>query len=569
MTCQEMIMSNDYLDIIWKIDTSPGASVDDLDGMCTQYINRNFSVIYRSVDETIQNLGKYPLGDYGLPACHTPLDTDSLEAANILSIQNQPALQLKGNGVILGFLDSGISLENPVFRTVDGRTRVLELWDQTDQSGLTPNGIDYGSVYSAREINGWLEEGRTDLPGKDVSGHGTKVAAIAAGSPMPENDFIGAAPESSIVFVKLKEAKPIIRSLQHIPQNSVAYEESDIMLGIRYLDMVAKREDRPLVICIALGSNMGGHTGSTPLGFYLQDFSGRVGRAAVVPAGNEGNKGHHFFGVVPDNPGYLDVELRVGEAEEAEGFQMNLWGNAPGMFSAEVISPSGERVPRLYPRVFERQSYDFVFENTTLLVQYELSEFTSGDERLLFSFDKPTPGIWRFRVYSSENLENSFHIWLPVTGFISDGTYFLKPDPDTTITEPANAPAAITIAGYDGKNSSLWLDSGRGYTRNGRLKPDIAAPADGVSTIDRFGRSSTLTGTSASAALAAGAAALLMEWGIVRGNLKNMDSVVIQRFLIRGAQRPLAFEYPNRNWGYGILDLYGSFRALRGSWESF
>lgn len=123
------------------------------------------------------------------------------------------------------------------------------------------------------------------------------------------------------------------------------------------------------------------------------------------------------------------------------------------------------------------------------------------------------------------------------------------------------------MAGYNGTNGSLWLDSGRGYTRNRHLKPDLAAPAVGISTIDRFGTGSVLTGTSAAAALGAGACALLMEWGVVQANVPTMDSITMQRLLIRGANRPSAFEYPNRNWGYGLLDLYGSFQSIRGGWN--
>lgn len=563
MTCREAIISNDYMDYIWKVDVTPAAYAAALpSGVCVQYVNRNFSVFYVNREEVIRNPQGIPIGDYAVPFCHTQMNTESLEYTRILPIQNQPALQLRGNGVILGFLDSGISLENPVFRTADGRTRVIGLWDQTDQSGTPPEGFLYGSEYPAAKIDEWLESGRTDLPGADENGHGTKVAAIAAGSEVESENFIGAAPEASIAFVKLKQAKPFIRQLQQIPLDSVAYQESDIMLAIRYLDMLAVRENRPLVICLALGSNTGGHTGTTALGMYLDDFTRRAGRAVVVAGGNEGNKAHHFFGVVPENPGYLDVELHVGEQEE--GFQLNLWGNAPGMFSAEITSPSGEQIPRIFPRILERQRYDFVFENTVVDIQYELTEVISGDERLLMTFQRPTPGVWRLRIYSSGNLENSFHIWLPVTGFISDDTYFLRPDPDTTITEPGNTYRVLTIAGYEGRTDSLWLDSGRGYTRNSHLKPDIAAPAAEVSAIDRFGRSSTLTGTSASAALGAGACALLMEWGIVHGNVPTMDSVTIQRFLIRGARRPSAFTYPNRNWGYGLLDVYGTFQAMRG-----
>ena len=562
MTCREAIMSNDFMDYIWKIDVVPEAPAELPFGVCAQYINRNFSVFYVNREEVLRDPQGIPIGDYAVPSCHTQMNTESLECTRILPIQNQPALQLRGNGVILGFLDSGISLENPAFRNEDGKTRVIGLWDQTDQSGIPPKGFLYGSEYSGPEIDELLESGKTELPGADAEGHGTKVAAIAAGSVMESENFIGAAPECSIAFVKLKQAKPFIRQLQQVPLDSVAYQESDIMLGIRYLNMLATNENRPLVICLALGSNAGGHTGSTALGMYLDDLTRRAGRAVVVAGGNEGNKAHHFYGVVPENPGYLDVELHVGDHEN--GFQLNLWGNAPGMFSAEVTSPSGERIPRIFPRILERQRYDFVFENTVLDIQYELTEVISGDERLLFSFQRPTPGVWKLRIYSSGKYENSFHIWLPVTGFISDDTSFLRPDPDTTITEPGNAYRVLTTAGYDGCSDGLWLDSGRGYTRNSHLKPDIAAPAVAVATIDRFGRSSSLTGTSASASLGAGACALLMEWGIVQGNVPTMDSVTVQRFLIRGARRPPTFTYPNRNLGYGLLDLYGSFQAIRG-----
>lgn len=562
MPCREEIMSNDYIDYIWKSDAGLAVPYVMQRGVCAQYISRDFAVFYvnREYMRLTENI---PVGDYAVPVCLTQLSTESLEDTGILPIQNQPALNLKGNGVILGFLDSGIALEQQVFRTGDGRTRVLELWDQTDQTGEPPDGMMYGSVYTSGEINRWLEEGREELPGADENGHGTKLASIAAGSALDGGNFIGAAPQADIAFVKLKPAKPFIRELQQIPQDSVAYQESDIMLGIRYLDELATRELKPLVICLALGSNTGGHTGSTPLGLYLDDMGRKTGRAVAAAAGNEGNKGHHFYGIIPDDPGYLDVELRV--AEQEAGFQLNLWGNAPGTFSAEIISPSGERIPRFFPRVLERQRYDFVFENTVLDIQYELSEAISGDERLLIIFRRPTPGIWRLRIYSAGNLENSFHIWLPVTGFVSDGTYFLRPDPDTTITEPANAYGVLTMAGYDGRNSSIWLDSGRGYTRNGMIKPDLTAPAVEVSAADRFGQISVLTGTSAAAALGAGACALLMEWGIVQRNVMTMDGVTIQRYLIRGAKRPDTFTYPNRSWGYGLLDLYGSFQAIRKS----
>lgn len=560
--CREAALSNEYVDFIWKMDVRPPEADWLPYGYCGQFVSPEFAIYYVRREELFGNRTSLPIGDYGVTYCHTQLNTESLEETRILSIQNQPALRLKGSGVILGFLDSGLALENAVFRTSDGRTRVLEFWDQTDQEGPLPDGFSYGSVYGRDEIDRWLREERRLLPGRDENGHGSKVASIAAGSELTEENFLGAAPEAEIAFVKLKEAKPFIRQLEKIPADRVAYEEADIMLGIRYLDLLAQREGKPLVICLALGSNSGGHTGDTPLGRYLTSFSGRSGRAVAAAAGNEGNKGHHFYGTIPQEAGYVDVELRVGPGEA--GFQVNLWGNAPGLFVTEVIAPSGERIAKITPQILSRERYDFVFENTILDVQYELFESISGDERILLAFQNPTAGIWTIRVYSQGYLDADFHMWLPITGFISEETYFLKPDPDTTVTEPANAESVLTFAGYDARTDGIWFDSGRGLTRNQNITPDLAAPAVEVSAIDIRGRNSSLTGTSAAAALGAGACALLLEWGIVRQNAPTMDSASIQRYLIRGAKRSDVYVYPNRSWGYGLLDLYGVFRALRG-----
>ncbi len=561
MTCRDAILSNDYVDYIWKADAKPPDEMNLMPyGVCAQYISPSFSVYYVSREELFGNRTSLPVGDYALSRCYTQVNTESLESTRILQVQNQPALQLRGNGVIIGFVDSGIALEQEVFRRANGRTRMLELWDQTDQSGRAPNGFQYGSVYTSEEIDHLLQEDSENLPGQDENGHGTKVASIAAGSELAGEDFLGAAPEAELAVVKLKQAKPFIRQMQRIPLDSIAYEEADIMLAVHYLDLLAQREGKPLVICIALGSNAGGHTGETALSLYLNYVCRKVGRAVAVAAGNEGNKGHHYYGRVPRDQEYTEVELRVG-ADEG-GFQVNLWGNAPDLFSVEVIAPSGEKIPRFVARNLARQRYDFVFENTILDIQYELSEVFSGDQRLLLAFTDPTPGIWIIRVYAEGNLENSFHMWLPITGFISDETYFLRSDPDTTITEPGNAEGILTFAGFDARNSSIWYDSGRGYTRNGRIQPDLAAPAVEVSAVDLRGNINTLTGTSAAAALGAGACALLMEWGIVRGNVPAMDNVTIQRYLIRGAERLNIFDYPNKTWGYGSLDLYGTFRAI-------
>ncbi|MCC8162207.1 MAG: S8 family peptidase [Lachnospiraceae bacterium] len=560
MTCREAILSNDYIDLIWKTDTVSSMEDSLLYAQCVQRVSSLFTVFYVERERLFGARQSLPVGDFTGMACYAPMETESLEKSGIYAIQRQPALELSGEKVIIGFLDSGIALEQEVFRTGSGRSRVLALWDQTDQSGTAPEGFLYGSVYTSTDIDRMLTEGWEELPGRDESGHGTKVASSAAGSPLFDMDFTGAAPEAQIAFVKLKEAKPFMREMQRIPQDVVAYEEADLMLAIRWLDELASQEGKPLVICIALGSNAGGHTGETALGQYLQTLARKAGRVIAAAAGNEGNAAHHFYGMIPASTDYMDLELRVGA--NVEGFQLNLWGDAPGLLNAEVIAPGGERVPESALRRNERARYDFIFERTILDIQYEWSEPISGDERLLLAFQEPTEGIWTIRIYSAGDFACSFHAWLPVTNFLGRETYFLRPDPDTTVTCPADAEGVISFAGYDARNSSVWQEASRGYTRNRRLAPDVAAPAVEVSAVNTRGIPGILSGTSAAAAIGAGACALLLEWGVVRGNAPAMDSTAVQRYLVRGAARPEPFTYPNRNWGYGLLDLYGVFRAL-------
>ena len=145
--------------------------------------------------------------------------------------------------------------------------------------------------------------------------------------------------------------------------------------------------------------------------------------------------------------------------------------------------------------------------------------------------------------------------------------------PDTIITGPGNAQYPITVGAYDHTTDGIYIHSSRGYSRSGQIKPEIAAPGvdilsaalppaaqTGPITSTSYAR---VTGTSAAAAHVAGAAALLLHWGILEGNDDYMNSSTIKTYLIRGAKRNPALTYPNREFGYGTLDHYQAFLNLR------
>ena len=205
----------------------------------------------------------------------------------------------------------------------------------------------------------------------------------------------------------------------------------------------------------------------------------------------------------------------------------------------------------------------FLLEETEITVYSNIVNTISGSQMIFIRFKNPMPGIWNITVSSALNITGAFHIWLPVRGFLSDDTYFLRPDPDTLITEPGNSRYILTVSAYNHITGGIYIHSSRGYSRSGQIKPEIAAP--GVSVFGAGPNSSyvRMTGSSVAAAHAAGAAAILLNWGVIQKNDFYMNTSIIKTYLIRGAKRNPALTYPNREFGYGTLDLYQTFLSLR------
>lgn len=247
--CEEKIYSNDYLDFIISKDV---LDVIDLSSDCIQRIDEENDIYF--YPKSFFRIFDFPADSYAsVPKCYGLLDETALEVSGILKLQQQPALALKGQGVMIGFIDTGIDYRNPVFQYSDGTTRIYRIWDQTIRDGTKPEGIAYGSEYKAEQINAALraENPLETVPSMDTNGHGTFVAGVACGSEDVEDNFIGAAPFSEIAVVKLKEAKTYLREFYFIPDSVPAYQENDIMMAVSYLDRLARERDMPLVICIA------------------------------------------------------------------------------------------------------------------------------------------------------------------------------------------------------------------------------------------------------------------------------------------------------------------------------
>lgn len=560
--CAERIISEDYADFIIEIGFRENEARQEYKDLCIQDIGYKFSAIYYPLSE----INPISVGEdtyIAIPKLFGLMDTSAVEATGALRLQRVRGTSLTGNGVIVGFIDTGIDYTNDIFKNVTGKTRILSIWDQSDQSGTHPQGIEFGSEYTREDIDRALqsENPYSIVPTKDTQGHGTFMAGVACGSEDVENNFIGAANESQIAVVKLKKAKKYLRDFYLIEENvQDVYQENDIMQAVTYLRNLSRRESKPLVLVLGLGTGSGQRSGGSALSQQLNDLGEMIGCCVVTCAGNEGNARLHYKGSVL-NKEYEDVELRVGEG--TNGFTMELWGNSPDIISVAFISPSGEMISRIPARVGQSDTVEFLLEKSKIDISYSLVEAGGGVELIFMRFIDPTPGVWIIRVYGNNILEGDYNIWLPIKQFIDKETYFLKPNPDITLTVPSTTQATITVAAYDNMTNALFTDSSRGFTRTNEIKPDITAPGVNVYGPGINNNYVRKSGTSVAAALVAGNCAQLMQWGIVEKNETQMKTNYIKNFLIRGAIRDRNIVYPSKEWGYGKVNVYEAFSILR------
>lgn len=555
------IISEDYADLI--IEYSGDVNIfERFPDSTVRTIDLTHAVVHVPVS-TVTNRTVLELGYSALPTCFGIISEASLEASGVFRIRNIPSFNLRGQGVLIGIIDTGIDYTNPIFRYADNTTRIAAIWDQTILSDNFPVSLEYGTEYSREQINEALqsEDPLSIVPSTDNNGHGTMIAGIAGGNEVPDSNFFGIATDAEYVVVKLKPAKQFLRNFFFIPEGAVCFQETDIFFGLQYLLDTSIRLQRPIAVCIALGSSQGAHDGRGTLSTYVSGISAATGIGITIAAGNEGNARRHYRGIVNTATGYDTVELNVAEGEP--GFSMELWGFSPGIYSIDILSPTGEYVPRIAAGRDEFREVTFIFEETVIYVDYQMVESQAGEQLILMRFSRPTSGIWRINVYERGGLNLGFHIWLPMESFISENTYFIRSDPYTTILTLGNAEFPLTVTAYNDVDDSLYINSSRGYTRIGVIKPEIAAPGVNVTGPDQNQGFIPYTGTSVAAAHAAGIAALLLEWGVVRENLPRMSTIEIKNLLIRGARRDVDIVYPNRDWGYGILDIYNVFDALR------
>ena len=496
-------------------------------GYPTELLDAQFAIM------ELENQNPERLLEHRQVTCYEParrlsgLMDRSLEAACILPVQRESGLGLTGRGVLIGFVDSGLDLTHPEFLGEDGTSRIMALWDMTGQ-GTPPRGFLHGAVYTREEIAAGL------APSSDQAGHGTAVAAVAAGRS-------GAAPEASIAAVKLASART-----------------TDIMRAVKFLLDQAEERGMPCVINLSYGTNCGSHQGQTLFETYI-DQSAQRGRSVVVcAAGNEGSGAHHFRGRLEEG-GVTEAEFTVSTRREQ--VYLSLWKNFADEAAFELVLPGGQSTgPLTEGARFLR------FGSIRVTMFYGVPTHYSASQEALFLLDAPAgelDGLWKLRCFGKRVADGRFDVWLPTVEEVSDRTAFLQPEPDLTITLPATALYPISVGGFRPETETVSPFSGRGdQDCAGRVLLDLTAPAESVRSAKPGGGYDAFTGTSMAAPFVSGAAALMMEWGVVQGNDLFLYGQRVKAFLCKGALRSPFLAYPNPLWGYGRLNLCGTMNAL-------
>lgn len=463
----------------------------------------------------------------------------------------QAPFSLSGRGVLVAVLDSGIDYTLADFRNDDGTTRIRALWDQTIP-GAPPEGYSIGTEYTMDQINEALsQENRAAreeiVPSRDTSGHGTSVAGIAAGNGAgsPSRQNAGVAPQSDLLIVKLGN-----------PREDSFPRTTELMQAVDYAVRKGIEYQMPVSINISFGNTYGPHDGTSLLERFLDDIS-NYGRTTIsVGSGNEGTSSGHTSGVLLQG---TEEIIRLGVQMNEPTVSVQIWKSYVDDVDISIESPSGVRVGPIQQILGPQR---FVLGQTEILLYYgEPSPYSVKQEIFIDFLPRNSyinSGEWQIILTPKRIVTGEYQMWLPSQGVLNQGTGFLFPKSDATLTIPSTAVRVITVGAYDALTFSYADFSGRGIFPTGTfsttVKPDLVAPGVRVTTVVPGGTYTEVTGTSFSTPFVTGGAALLMEWGIINGNDPYLYGEKVKAYLRRGARELPGFDaWPNNQMGYGAL----------------
>ncbi|HHX63127.1 MAG TPA: S8 family serine peptidase [Epulopiscium sp.] len=477
-----------------------------------------------------------------------PLEIKATEfkAASIL---NTPT-DLKGANTLIGIIDTGIDYTHPAFIDAEGKTRIVSIWDQTIGED-SPYG--YGTIYDQEIINEALQSPNPFevVPHKDEWGHGTILAGIAAGDSKDEKGvYKGVAPEAGIIVVKLVSATPAMQEIYHGKYNLLGFSALDIARSFEYLSTLANQHQKPISICLPMGTNSGPHDGTSILDTIIMSYAEKPGVTVILPAGEEANKAHHASGDLKEKS---EQEIKLTISQGQDEFIIEVWAMFGDKIEVLLMAPKldgGESTTILLNKaqIHKITNTSFVWSQGSKI------DMDTGCQVIRFRLGNPLYGDWTIRVKGIIIIWGRYDIWIPKTGMILPHTVLSPADPFTTIYNTSASNGLITVVCYDKKSSSATPSSGRGFARDDRVKPDFMVPGVDIPGPLPGNEWGTITGTGAASAITVGVASLIYEKQLLAGE-ELANTITMKALLVENVKREPTMSYPNRSRGYGLLDI--------------
>lgn len=467
-------------------------------------------------------------------------------AAGTDYVYTNPYLTLSGKKNIIVIIDSGIDYFHPDFINEDGTSKIIAIWDQNLDIGKHPEGIFFGTEFKGEEINKAIKN-KDDSLTKDTIGTGTIAAGICSGYGNKIPEYKGAAIDSELLVIKLKEYKNTYR------EGKINYQQSDFLAAIKYAIDIWKKQDNQMIINLTVGLR----SASIMLATFLDSFSDlkQSGIIVVGGAGNEGNTDIHYEGNAKGPNDNQDIIIQVGEQINLD---IVLCTTGPDKIGATLISPSGELsyIIQYSPEYYLYRGR-FNIEDTKYEMRFVYPWLETGNQELVINLIDIKPGIWTLRILPEYIVNGNYDVYLPNKNLISPETRFIDPNSSSTITLCATTENIITIGCYNDKTDSIWIGSSKGPVKNRMIKPDIVAP--GVDIISTFKNATynTATGTGVSTSIVCGVVSLLVEYFKTQSfySKTSLFTETIKTYLMLGASKKDIYKYPNISEGYGNLDL--------------
>ncbi len=522
----------------WELIVRYTGDLSGLEAMGVQVeILLNGYAILVVPEHLVEQISELPQIEYVEKPKRLFFAVNAARSASCLTQVQAPPLSLTGEGTAVAVIDSGIDYFHPDFRNADGTTRIIRLWDQVQNR-----------IYTEGDINRALSSGsRAEalaiVPSVDVSGHGTAVAGIAAGNGRASDGrYRGVAYESALLVVRL--GTPMADGFPRTTQ---------LMRALDAVVRTAADLSLPTAINLSFGNTYGSHDGTSLLETYIDSIASYGRTVIAAGTGNEGAGGGHTSGQLSEGAEEA-VELSVAPYET--GFSLQLWKSYTDEFEISLVAPSGETSGPISPRP---GTQTFLYRGTKVLIYYGEPSPYSRAQEIYMDFlpqqDYIDSGIWTVLLRPVRIVSGRYDMWLPTQAAVNPATRFLLPTPDITLTIPSTAQGVISVGAYNDSFLAYADFSGRGYTRmTNQVKPDLVAPGVDIVTVQRNGGYGSVTGTSFATPFVSGSAALLMQWGIIRGNDPFLYGEKVKAYLLRGARHLPGFDvYPNPMVGYGAL----------------